>query len=445
MFRFLVIQKGYDTESQGYFFTNLTIDDVRLDDYGFYECISDGGQGRVLKSFYLYINSDVKLLLPLDKSQTIISAIAGKSVQIPCHLLNPSDQGSSIKLVSLSNGRELPNVVQRSPESGFEIFNARLPEHNGEIQCQASNVEKGLIDSLDFTLRLIPATNGNGNPDDNNIVSPPTDCKRCYKVQQPTIIVDNKHDIHAGDSVTIKCRLVIPKAIEDQVTLKWLETTLDPSTDDLNQVELTNGYVEMTLVKHISSIQIGGPFLCQAAQNENGKTTEMRSSDIATFNLVQFANDDHAIEWHKDTFNEDIYVEEGQPAKWVIGFTIHRKDRQIMTNITTFDFTRIGGGVSLFQKEMKKVDHGQNRFILTLSLEHVDITDMGQYQLRIYDDEDGTVFEPTLAMLLHVTGKPRVSFQGQHPQGYYHPGEKVDVACHVLSYPMNETRYVLLG
>ena len=30
------------------------------------------------------------------------------------------------------------------------------------------------------------------------------------------------------------------------------------------------------------------------------------------------------IEWHNDTFNEVILVDEREPVKWVIGFTIHR-------------------------------------------------------------------------------------------------------------------------
>ena len=85
------------------------------------------------------------------------------------------------------------------------------------------------------------------------------------------------------------------------------------------------GYTELQLINEVPDIQINGPFRCTAIQKDDyGMMFEARSANIS-FNLVRFENDDHSIEWHNDTFNEVILVDERQPVKWVIGFTIHRQ------------------------------------------------------------------------------------------------------------------------
>ena len=59
-------------------------------------------------------------------------------------------------------------------------------------------------------------------------------------------------------------------------------------------------------------------------------------------NLIQFPNEniDRTIEWHKDTFKEVILVQEFNEVKWVIGFTIHTKNRTILQSEPNFKFVK---------------------------------------------------------------------------------------------------------
>ena len=78
-------------------------------------------------------------------------------------------------------------------------------------------------------------------------------------------------------------------------------------------------------MNEIPNIQKNGPFRCTATLVDGYNLTVTARSKEIRFNLVRFDSDDHSIiEWHKDTFNEVILVDERQPVKWVIGFTIHR-------------------------------------------------------------------------------------------------------------------------
>lgn len=399
--------------------------------------MSDSNQS-VLKSFQLFINSS-KLLLPTQKYEPI-NAVAGASVQIPCVLLNPTEDSIDLKLVSLSTGQELPNVIRKEGNKGFEILSARLPEHNGEVECQAKTLD-GRSDSVRVNLVFNPFGGG------GDIIVPPDDCVQCYELQKPHINLENGHDIHFEDSVNLQCSLVVPKGYESRVQLEWLVLSLGgKGSENFNVTKTTlpqsPGYVELNLINHINKVKSGGPFRCTATLlDENGRVFEARSEEIY-FNLVQFDNDEHAIEWHKDAFNEIILVEEGQPVKWVIGFTIHRKDRQKVQQTPMLDFIRVDYQKSLFKGQTKRDERALNRFVLTLELDHVEVSDMGQYELRVHDDELGSVFEPSLPMFLYVKGKPRVTFEGQNPQGFYQPGEEINFNCSVLSYPINETRSV---
>ena len=192
---------------------------MQIDDFGYYECLSDG-TGDILQSFQLYINSSTKLLFPVPQQRTILTVNAGQSVEIPCRALNPINPDLEIQLISLESGLELPNVSPvTGPSTGFEIYQAKLPEHSGLVECIAKT--EYITDTVNFTLNFnFPDFQ---NPD--NVIEPPSDCKKCYELSKPYIQTLNQ-DVHEGDTVELKCILVVPKAIEDRVDLKWVKVAL---------------------------------------------------------------------------------------------------------------------------------------------------------------------------------------------------------------------------
>ena len=58
-----------------------------------------------------------------------------------------------MKLISSSTGLELPDVFPKKLNDGFEIRNARLPEHDGQIECVAETKD-GATDSVKYFLRF---------------------------------------------------------------------------------------------------------------------------------------------------------------------------------------------------------------------------------------------------------------------------------------------------
>ena len=86
----------------------------------------------------------------------------------------------------------------------------------------------------------------------------------------------------------------------------------------------------------------GGPHRCSATlRDDYGEAVEMRSQEI-TFNIITFQDKQEFIEWHKNTFKESILVDEYSPVKWVVGFTIHSKNRQFQ-GPPLLEFTKIQG------------------------------------------------------------------------------------------------------
>ena len=83
----------------------------------------------------------------------------------------------------------------------------------------------------------------------------------------------------------------------------------------------------------------------------------------------------------------------------------------------------------------------QNRYILTLSFDHANITEMGYYQLIVYNEENGTPFEPNLDMTLYVESKPEVTLVAENSEGFYEENQNVTISCDIVSYPLNITRY----
>ena len=120
-----MVFKGYDKDT-GDFKVTLNFEAIRLDDYGFYECLSED-QKKVIKSFSLYINSTSNILLPKNEADSgFISVNAGMTAHVPCRLLNPTlSKDINLKLISSSTGSELPNVLKKDFNDGFEIYNAR--------------------------------------------------------------------------------------------------------------------------------------------------------------------------------------------------------------------------------------------------------------------------------------------------------------------------------
>ena len=82
------------------------------------------------------------------------------------------------------------------------------------------------------------------------------------------------------------------------------------------------------------------------------------------------------------------------------------------------------GSSSRFLAEM--VQDLDNKFELILDLEQVQISDMGHYELRIRDI-DGSIYEPTLSMVLYVNAAPQVSYRGQNPLGFYHVNQNISI------------------
>ena len=84
-----VVIKGYDSET-GQYTATLTFDATQVDDFGFYECLTED-QNKVIKSFQMYINSTKHLLLPIPQEVSpLIIVNAGKTAHVPCRLLNPT-------------------------------------------------------------------------------------------------------------------------------------------------------------------------------------------------------------------------------------------------------------------------------------------------------------------------------------------------------------------
>ena len=78
-----MVIKGYDSDT-GHYTATLNLDAIRLDDYGFYECLSED-QAKVIKSFQMYINSTSDLILPIAPDVSpFITVNAGKPAHVPC-------------------------------------------------------------------------------------------------------------------------------------------------------------------------------------------------------------------------------------------------------------------------------------------------------------------------------------------------------------------------
>ena len=117
---------------------------------------------------------------------------------------------------------------------------------------------------------------------------------------------------------------------------------------------------------------------------------------------------------------------------------IHRKDRSNLTHPPLLELIKLDAdGTNNFSSQIKNDSYDPNRFTLTLDLEGAYVTDMGQYELRIYD-EDKSILHPTLPMYLYVKARPGVSFIGENSHGYYHEGENIGLECNVKSYPIDE-------
>lgn len=179
----------------------------------------------------------------------------------------------------------------------------------------------------------------------------------------------------------------------------------------------------------------GGPHRCKATlRDDYGEAMEMRSQEI-TFNIITFQDKQEFIEWHKNTFKESILVDEYSPVKWVVGFTIHSKNRDFQ-GPPLLDFTKLEGGKSRFISDLKQVQGLENRYELTLHLDQVGVSDMGHYELRILND-GLAVLEPPLSMVLYVNAKPQITFSVSDT--YYPVSQNVSIECSITSYPINAT------
>ena len=96
-------------------------------------------------------------------------------------------------------------------------------------------------------------------------------------------------------------------------------------------------------------------------------------------------------------------------------------------------------GESRFISEMRQEYDQENRFVLTLHLDQVVVSDMGHYELRIRHHDGLAVLEPSLSMVLYVNAKPQITFGVSNTFGYYPVSQNVSIDCSITSYPINET------
>jgi hypothetical protein len=443
IFSISVIFEGYNQEN-GAFMSKLIISEVYLEDFGRYECLSLESK-QVIKSFQLYVKSNASLLYPIDVIDRYINVNSGGSVTIPCRLTDPTDPEAEISLINQNTNNEVANVVHINPDAGFLIQNLRLPDHDGTFICKAKS-GNNREDSIHF--RLILALNPNSGIGTNTpLITDAND------ISKPYITTINGSDVHAGDNIALKCMLLVRNGIANRVELQWLVLAINnPLLPDQlvmeEQDELNPGYTKFIATNAIPNIQTPGPFRCTAKfKDEIGNTVEARSEQIK-LNIIHFKDDfmtSKTIEWHRDAFNPEIHVKDGN-VKWIIGFTLHRKDRGPIMNNPIYDFIKVDKVKTMitgskFDTHIDPEMDYNNRFTVTLNLYNVDPSDMGEYQLRVYDDDDGSSFEP-ISMFLYVMTKPKVSFQVENPIGFYREGQWHRALCNILSYPMNETRYI---
>ena len=90
-------------------------------------------------------------------------------------------------------------------------------------------------------------------------------------MKKPNIHVENGLDIHQGDNVLLKCTLVVPKNLEDNVQLQWLKFSLDVHQEPQNLTKKPSnspGYTELELVNRIPNIENDGPFRLGSSIND---------------------------------------------------------------------------------------------------------------------------------------------------------------------------------
>ena len=346
----------------------------------------------------------------------------------------------------------LTDVVKLDQNKGFRIPNTKL-QYAGEIECIASN-SNGTLDKVPFYLHF---TAVNDHLDCNEAQTPIIDGGP-FELEKPYIKNEGgSDDVHAGDTVILKCHLVVPETVVQQVDLDWLPLSRNNMAEyskiDTQSIPQSPGYVELIATNELTNIRTEGPFRCIAKlRDENNYTIEAKNTKY-TFNLIEFPLDEeHAIEWHMERFNEVIELNEGEPLKWIIDFTIHNKGRIILKTQPLFNFTRKSTSssnnvVPSFDYNLTSDMYRDNRFTLELKLKRVQTKDMGHYKLQIYDGDHGSFLAPSLNMTLYVKTKPKVTLQvdgaGAEPKLYYIlEGEDIDMTCHVLSYPIEETRLV---
>ncbi len=424
-------------EETGEFKTTLHFDEVFLDDFGLYQCLRD--DGAILKAFKLYINGNSSLLLPVSIEERFIHVKSGGPAVIPCRLMNPEDPGSKIGLVNYETNHWLDldatGISHESPDLGFLIKSGRLPEHNGIIWCNASNPERGITDLLEFRLLFEPGGTGNDGP------SPGPETGE--DITKPVIELINGTDVHEGDYVILKCTLWIKSHIRDQVKLEWKRGPEVLQQNAESPIEDSNGFTRLPVTLILNSVKERGPYRCTASYSDAyGNILEARSAEVE-LNVISFDTGyTNHIEWIDDAFNNEIMVPEGTDVKWVIGFTIHRKDYTGYITDPGFEFTKDGATLlpseKFFPDLRRSSETNLNRFSLTLELFDVNPLDMGKYRLVIFDQ--GRPFQPK-DMNLYIRTTPLVTIRGENNDfGFYSEESLHNFGCDVLSYPINLTR-----
>ena len=85
----------------------------------------------------------------------------------------------------------------------------------------------------------------------DDVISPPSDCKKCYELGKP-YIENQSNDVHEGDEVELKCILVVPSAIANQVELTWKKVSLNSEGQETLKKESESPGNQLSFLVHCS-------------------------------------------------------------------------------------------------------------------------------------------------------------------------------------------------
>ncbi len=138
-----------------------------------------------------------------------------------------------------------------------------------------------------------------------------------------------------------------------------------------------------------------------------------------------------------------IVIREGLSVKWIIGLQTNLEPR-----VRWFD--PLGREISLDMRKFSLIynadDTNENKILLMCIIYDIDINDMGEYTLQVYNVKEHTeTILGHLKMSLFVKAKPQVTMVNSRssPNGLVFIGVENQFQCHVRSFPIVNTRLTI--